>query len=681
MTTIEVELLGQGTWEALVEFRVVLKTDSVMGCSVSRQLGEARVKVIGSDTFPCTDLKDQIVEGRSGIDEIPKLTLFSKFIQWNLSDPAIRKGSIKRALEDQLHNVSFIIKQFIAVYLINRVLDKDAKSSNLFLVKDKQQTLLALVVVETLLLLILHIGDYQRLTWPQGGPLRKKIQKALLRRFMYYSEPSRMEVKEGELTMAMTRESIALSTAHSKTMKLLQALGGLLMILGFKLFAPMVFGKKIVWSGLTPVFIFPILLGGFMSLRTKITSRSFEEKNSQQDGIVVFVDEAIRNYPLISDYSRRQDFVEHIETNINGWNKANRELNMVLLNNKYFLPWVTQMMVAAWMLFAGSMVIMGRTSLGMFLADIAIIKKLGDVFGDLYGLAMDLQMMIPEVERIVLLLNKETFLDDKMVIEKSAFEETKMLRDKLRSKFEGSCLDHEPLMVEDLKFELNSGFGGQSLKMSMAGKMEIEQGTLSCLVGRHGHGKSTMLRLLAGNVVPSNIEGHLFVPSHLRVLHISMEPLFFEGTLLHNLTFGVKVPQDGDLNRIKAILHRLSLTDDVDLNSEDTDNWQRTLHMTAQYKLHLARALIGNPYLLCVHKPAVVYNQTNTKVVMDILRDFVTSRGVEQDEATFSQRRPRTCVYTSSRPESAAFADKVFQVSTSGIAEVRKEDIVDAMFS
>ena len=49
--------------------------------------------------------------------------------------------------------------------------------------------------------------------------------------------------------------------------------------------------------------------------------------------------------------------------------------------------------------------------------------------------------------------------------------------------------------------------------------------------------------------------------------------------------------------------------------------------------------------------------------------------GVEEDEATFLQRRPRTCILTASRPEGVHVADQVFLVQCQNIIELKKEEV------
>ena len=59
------------------------------------------------------------------------------------------------------------------------------------------------------------------------------------------------------------------------------------------------------------------------------------------------------------------------------------------------------------------------------------------------------------------------------------------------------------------------------------------------LVGQVNNGKATRLRTLGGAMLPDKMES-LFIPSHLRVLHVESEAKFIPGTWLaraHNLIY------------------------------------------------------------------------------------------------------------------------------------------------
>merc|ERR1719247_1028385 len=67
--------------------------------------------------------------------------------------------------------------------------------------------------------------------------------------------------------------------------------------------------------------------------------------------------------------------------------------------------------------------------------------------------------------------------------------------------------------------------------------IDLPQGSLLCVCGPQGHGKSTFLQLIGQVLIPD--EGEVFVPPHLRVLHIPAEVYFIEDELRDNLFFSM----------------------------------------------------------------------------------------------------------------------------------------------
>merc|ERR1719473_1664663 len=91
-----------------------------------------------------------------------------------------------------------------------------------------------------------------------------------------------------------------------------------------------------------------------------------------------------------------------------------------------------------------------------------------------------------------------------------------------------------------------------SQALNTSGTMTIQQGILCAIIGAPESGKSTILRILGGVVLPK--PGGFFIPAHLRVLHVDREPFFFHGTLLENLSFGVRAGDpDGQIDRVLRI--------------------------------------------------------------------------------------------------------------------------------
>merc|ERR1712187_148134 len=134
------------------------------------------------------------------------------------------------------------------------------------------------------------------------------------------------------------------------------------------------------------------------------------------------------------------------------------------------------------------------------------------------------------------------------------------------------------------------------------------------------------------------------------MLHVGKHPMFVEGTLLHNLTFGcAKGTQDHSLKRVLTICEKMGLPQHI-LNTIRDDklecSWSTLLSLTECVQLHIARALIANPEVLCIHKPTLTFNDALKEQIYKVLKEFVLNRGLEMDPKSFYMRRPRTCIFS-----------------------------------
>merc|ERR1712217_804701 len=98
------------------------------------------------------------------------------------------------------------------------------------------------------------------------------------------------------------------------------------------------------------------------------------------------------------------------------------------------------------------------------------------------------------------------------------------------------------------------------------------------------------------------------------------------------------------------------------LASQERLKWSEVLSQTQKALFNLARAMIANFEVLCIHKPTLVFDAITSNLVLGLLRDYVRHKGIAQDESTFHLRRPRTCIFTSSSPMDVEIADQVFCV-------------------
>merc|ERR1719456_593310 len=211
--------------------------------------------------------------------------------------------------------------------------------------------------------------------------------------------------------------------------------------------------------------------------------------------------------------------------------------------------------------------------------------------------------------------------------------------------------------------------------------MVFPQGTLITLVGLPGKGKSTLMKLLGAQIIPDS--GDLLIPPHLRALHVSPQPIFFNDTLFNNLTYGVGSAndEDGRIERVVGICRLLRVSESIIAYLDRDDkgkfavkvDWGDVLNNTQRILLNLARAFVANPEVLVVHKPTSVFDDATAENTYKCLRQFVIQKGLCMDPKMISFRRPRACVVTTTRLRGVFAADRVFKVMQAGVEEHTKD--------
>jgi len=306
----------------------------------------------------------------------------------------------------------------------------------------------------------------------------------------------------------------------------------------------------------------------------------------------------------------------------------------------------------------------------MFLANMGIIATIGKSYNSIFGALLDMQACIDSLRHITLFLNQPTDLVERLLASRKRREKTIEMKNELKEQYPEvkNILDLEPILLKDIEFNYSSNHdkAGQPgfSRVNLLGNIQLQQGSFSAFVGPRCEGKTTLLRILCSVMLPDS--GICFIPSHLRVLHVAAETCFYRGTLLENLTFGVnKSNPDSSPDHVRRILERLGVTRRLlyYLEGEQQMPWSEILSQTECQILNLARAFVFNPEVLCIDNPGAAFDDVQRQVIMKILKDFVTSKGVEQNPETAAMRRPRTCALATDRTNGLEEVDQIFTVS------------------
>lgn len=703
MKEVRVGLVSDGgAFSAAVEFVVELLEDGLVNGVLGRYLWHARVKLIDNDTFPTSRYKTEI-ENRE-YDDINHLVILLDYFRMNFANPDVKYGSIKRLLADQLHILYFITHLFLQVYLVDYILKLSRSEDELLFTNSREASLVLFVAVMVTPFGVIHHIDYKKHTWSVGGKSRSFLQKTLITKFLHYHENSRSLVRQSDLIMAVQRDAYDLvHSGYNVCFRIASSIMELVAIFLFQLSSPFLFNRPFRIAAFLPSVVCPLAMLLFLAMRYHKTTGCLNAWKESENRMVDQVTETGNNFRMIADYSRRPNFVDRNTKAISEFGAARRSAVLVLVNNTYFMKWVTLVLVSAFTLIGGRMVIEGEMSLGIFLTTIKIFEQVGNAWGKIYADILVLQNVFPSLMRIVMMVNLPTDLSHRMAMSRERRKKSVAFRQEfMRSPPFGGHgklpLDYMTLSMKNIdvtwtahhlvdKDSSDTNPMKYHRPVSLRGTLEISQGQMVAFAGRPGEGKATLLKMLAGVVLPhaEAEDGMVFVPSHLRVLHLSPQPAFFRGTLLENLVFGAEPgDRDGEVTRVLSICRRLGIQDDVlaFISQGAVLAWLDVLSSSQRSLLAIARAFISNPEVLCIHLPTQPFSHYKGLVVMDCLREFVDSKGLEQGQEHFEFRRPRTCVLTCCKDVGLDLCNQVFRVcNDTGIQLLENHETHELIFA
>jgi len=421
-------------------------------------------------------------------------------------------------------------------------------------------------------------------------------------------------------------------------------------------------------------------------MRRRWTNKFEEAFKSAQKDLVRRFSSISDHYRIFIDYKEEALCIKKIEKEIVTFNRADVSKQQVMFNNTSCSLWVARIFVYIYMWLWGRRLIHGcqvallkcnpeSVTLGNFIADLNILKTIGDSYMSIFRGIFEMQSCIESLQNITYLMGLPTDLQKRQESTDMRREMTRKRRGELKELHPGGQDPHDrqPLILENIEYHYaGKDTGDYRSQLSFPGKMSIEQGTLCAFIGPSSGGKKTLLRILADVIIPHKEKGLRFVPSHLRVLHVSAETVFHRGTLLENLTFG-KEDDNPEKHRehVLKILNILGVTDRLkhyfDEKKEDEKkrrNWAAILSESECQILNIARSMVFNPEVLCMDKPTRFFDDGQATVLLQQLRQFVTNRGLGQNPETIASRRPRTCIISTERHNLVKHqVDAIFEVS------------------
>ncbi|HNX90575.1 MAG TPA: ATP-binding cassette domain-containing protein [Candidatus Omnitrophota bacterium] len=140
------------------------------------------------------------------------------------------------------------------------------------------------------------------------------------------------------------------------------------------------------------------------------------------------------------------------------------------------------------------------------------------------------------------------------------------------------------------------------LSKSYANQLLFEKATFTILpgeriglVGRNGHGKSTLFRIIIGEETPD--EGKISLPKNYRIGHLRQILNFTENTVLGETAKGLQANLEDEVWRAKKILMGLGFQE------TDLERSPKVFSGGYQMRIELAKVLVSEPDMLLLDEP------------------------------------------------------------------------------
>jgi len=134
------------------------------------------------------------------------------------------------------------------------------------------------------------------------------------------------------------------------------------------------------------------------------------------------------------------------------------------------------------------------------------------------------------------------------------------------------------------------------------------------LVGRNGHGKSTLFKLILGQEEPDS--GEIIIPRNYRIGHLGQHLDFTQPTILEEAALGLPEEEFHSIYKAEAILFGLGFA------QGDLAKAPREFSGGFQIRINLAKLLLSEPNLLLLDEPTNYLDITSVRWVARFLANF-----------------------------------------------------------
>lgn len=161
-------------------------------------------------------------------------------------------------------------------------------------------------------------------------------------------------------------------------------------------------------------------------------------------------------------------------------------------------------------------------------------------------------------------------------------------------------------------FGVHKSFGSQLLFDDLS--VAVNRGEKVGLVGRNGHGKSTLFQMILGNVEPD--KGTVQIPKNYKIGHLDQHLKFTKPTVLEECSLGLPEGEEYETWQVEKILFGLGFSEaDMERSPNDFSGGY-------QIRMNLAKLLVSRPDMLMLDEPNNYLDIVTIRWLEEFLREW-----------------------------------------------------------
>ncbi|EQA47087.1 ABC transporter, ATP-binding protein [Leptospira broomii serovar Hurstbridge str. 5399] len=144
--------------------------------------------------------------------------------------------------------------------------------------------------------------------------------------------------------------------------------------------------------------------------------------------------------------------------------------------------------------------------------------------------------------------------------------------------------------------------------------LSLNRGEKLGLVGRNGHGKSTLFQMILGSVEPDS--GTITVPKGYKIGHLQQHLKFTKPTVLEECALGLPEGEEYETWQVEKVLSGLGFSEaDMERNPDEFSGGY-------QIRMNLAKLLVSGPDLLMLDEPNNYLDIVTIRWLEEFLREW-----------------------------------------------------------